>query len=328
MRDQKRNKRRRVSGLAVLAAGVLLLAGCAAQPLSRSGIAMDTTVRVTLYDGQSAAALDACFDTIKRYEALFSRTDPDSEIAALNAAGGRETPLSPETRELLEQSLYYGELSGGALDVTIAPASSLWDFSAAVLPDAAALAEAVTRVDYRQLTVTETGACLPAGAAVDVGAVAKGYTADALAAQLRAAGVTGALIDLGGNIYALGGKGKEPFTVGIRDPQDAEALAAVVRVRDRSVVTSGIYERGFTQDGVRYHHLLDPATGRPVQNGLASVTIVSERSVTGDALSTACFVMGLERGMALVESLDGVEALFIGTDGTLHPSSGLEFEER
>lgn len=307
---------------------LLLLGGCAAPtPLVRDTVAMDTVISISLYDNQDEALIAACFDRLAEYEALFSRTDPESEVARLNAAGEAMT-LSTDTRELLALGKAFSERTNGAFDITIAPVSALWDFSSGTLPDAAALANAAARVDWRALDVTETGATLQNGAAVDLGGIAKGYAADRLAEYLRAEGVTSALLDLGGNVYALGDKNGKPFSVGIRDPQNEASLAAVVRVRDKSVVTSGVYERGFTKDGVRYHHLLDPKTGYPVQNGLASVTIVSERSVEADALSTACFVLGLQDGLALVEATDGVEALFIAADGSLIASSGLEYEER
>lgn len=322
--------RKRGGMAAVLAAAVLSLAfgGCARtdRPLTRCTVAMDTTVTVTLYDRADEELLTGCFDRLADYERCFSRTRADGEIAALNAAGGREVTLSADTRALLARGQDYGALTGGALDITIGAASALWDFEAQAVPDAAALAAA--RVDYRALELTETGARLPEGMAVDLGAIAKGYAADGLADYLRSAGVSSALLDLGGNIYALGEKAGEPFAVGIRDPLTEDALAAVVRVSDCAVVTSGTYERGFVRDGVTYHHILDPATGWPVDNGLLSVTVVCADATEADALSTACFVRGLEDGLALVEARDGVEALFIDTDGALHSSSGLVYEER
>ncbi len=307
----------------------LLLAGCrAADPLTREGIAMDTVVKVSLYDSRDTAITDTCFSIIRKYEALFSRTDQNSEISALNTAGGNPVVLSPATCELLTLGRAWGARTAGAFDITIAPISSLWDFSAGVRPTDEALFEASARVDYNALIITETGASLPAGMAVDLGGIAKGYVADRLGAYLREAGVGSALIDLGGNILAVGDKNGEPFSVGVRDPLDDTSLAAVIPAANVSVVTSGVYERCFVKDGTTYHHILNPATGFPVQNGLASVTVVSPSSADGDALSTACFVMGLEKGMALIESLDDIEALFITDDGTLHPSSGLNYEAR
>ena len=315
--------------LICLSAALLLLTGCSApQPLRRSTVAMDTAVTVTLYDSADPSLIDGCFEMLKGYEALFSRTDPKSEIGRLNAAGGEEVPLSPETRELLAFGKEWGARTGGALDITVAPASSLWRFPDPVLPDEDALAEAAARVDWQALVLTDSGARLPAGHGVDLGAVAKGWASDRLADYLRKQGVTSALLDLGGNVYALGDKGGDPFTVGIRDPFDTDSLTAVVRVKDRAVVTSGVYERGFALEGTTYHHILDPATGWPVQNGLVSVTVLCPRAADADALSTGCFVLGLEKGMALIRDLPDTEALFITADGELHPSSGLEFEKR
>lgn len=309
----------------------LLLGGCAAAqtaPLRRSTVAMDTAVTVSLYRPADGALIDGCFQMLERYEKLFSRTDPDSEIYRLNAAAGAQTALSPETRELLAFGKSWGERTDGALDITVAPVSSLWRFPDPVLPDPAALEEAAALVDLQALTLTDTGAILPAGHGVDLGAVAKGWATDRLAEYLRQQGVTAAILDLGGNVYALGDKEGEPFTVGIRDPLAPEELTAAVRVKDKAVVTSGVYERGFELEGVTYHHILDPATGWPVQNGLVSVTVIGPRAADADALSTGCFVLGLEKGMALIESIADAEALFITADGELHPSSGLEFEKR
>lgn len=319
----------RRAGAGVLAAlWLCILGGCTpeAQPLSGQTVALDTVIHITLYDTTEQALLTDCFAQIAQYEALFSRTRADSEIAALNTADGAVVPLSADTRALLEAGVAYGARTEGALDITIGAVSPLWDFAAATCPAAPAVAEAAARVNWQALELTEAGARLPAGMAVDVGGIAKGYIADRLADRLRAAGVHSALLDLGGNIYAVGNKNGQPFRVGIRDPQDESTLVAVVQAEDASVVTSGVYERSFTQDGVTYHHLLDPRTGWPVQNGVASVTIVSEHSLDGDALSTACFVKGLEQGLALAESIDGVEALFVMQDGTLHATSGLVYE--
>lgn len=326
---------------AMLCAVALLCApaaGCASvvrtnAPLSRTDFALDTTVTVTLYGTQEEALLGGCFDRIGQYERLFSRTWEGGDVWRINHAGGAPTEVSPATCELLRLALEMGEKSGGAFDVTIAPASSLWDFTAAdpVVPSGEALAAAAARVDYRRVTAdTQEGTVTLSGdgTAIDLGGIAKGYIADRLADYLAENGVDSALLDLGGNIYVLGKKSGRPWRVGIRDPKDPQGLAAMVEAENASVVTSGVYERAFTVDGVVYHHILDPATGKPVRNGLASVTIVSDKSADGDALSTACFVLGEDAGMRLVESLAGVEALFIREDGTLAASKGLVYEEK
>lgn len=296
-------------------------------PASRTGFALDTVVSVTVYEANTdkEKLLDDCFTELERLEGLLSATIADSDISRINGAGGKPVVVAEETAELLSLSQWYGRLSDGAFDITMRPVTALWDFSSETVPDAAVLSEAVSLVDYRCLAVEGTTVTLPTGA-LEPGGIAKGYIADRLCDLLRAGGATSALIDLGGNIVVLGQKGKSDWRVGIKDPANTAELCAVVSGSDLSVVTSGIYERGFTKDGVRYHHLLSPETGEPVQNELASVTIVSKSSVQADALSTACFVMGEEKGMALAASLDGVEVLFVRRDGTIRATAGLSYE--
>ena len=322
-----------------LCAVVLLCAsaaGCAAAvrsnaPLSRTDFALVSTLSVTVYGAREETLLDDCFALLDEYEGLFSRTREGSDVWRVNHAGGAPTAVSPATCELLRLALEAGEKSAGAFDVTIAPASSLWDFTAAdpAVPSEEALAAAAAKVDYSRVTVDQRTATVTLagdGTQIDLGGIAKGYIADRLADYLTEKGVSSALLDLGGNIYVLGKKSGRPWRVGIRDPQNPQGLAAMVEAENASVVTSGVYERGFTVNGVGYHHILDPATGKPVRNGLASVTIVSDKSAQCDALSTACFVLGEEAGMQLVDSLAGVEALFIREDGTLVASKGLVYE--
>lgn len=318
---------RRIGCLVV--ALMLVLGGCrraARAPLTRSTVALDTTVTIAVYDEKaSVEVLDDCVQRIRHYESLFSRTRAGSDIYRLNTAGGAWVTVDAETRALMQQALDVCRESGGKFDITVAPITSLWNFSSEspLVPDKAALAEAVTHVGYDKLEIDGDRVRLTDPAAgVDLGGVAKGYIADRLREYLVSQKVSGALIDLGGNVLVVGDKHGEAFRVGIRDPQDSAALAATVTVRDRSVVTSGSYERGFTQDGVYYHHILDPASGYPVNNGLAAVTILSEQSVVGDMLSTTCFVLGEDEGLALVERTDGVEALFVRADGTQVTSSG------
>ncbi len=326
-------KKRGFRGLSAVCLGLFLLQtiGCRREtlPAARDGFALDTAVSVTIYalsgSASPASVLDGCFEQLSRYEQLFSAELETSDIGRLNRAEGQPVVLSPQTAELLETGLEYGKRTDGALDITIRPVSRLWDFHGdPALPDPDALSAAAELVDYTRLVLeNDTARLTDPDAAVDLGAIAKGYIADRLAAYLTENGVTSALIDLGGNIAAVGDKQGENWNIGIRDPKDASALAAVIPVKNASVVTSGTYERGFTLDGVRYHHLLDPKTGWPAENGLSSVTIVSSRSVDGDALSTACFVLGEDKALSLIESLPGIEALFIRDTGELTATSGL-----
>ena len=311
-----------------LALALLFLTGCAPsapEPVEAGSFLLDTYVSLRLYDGDretAQGALELCRD----YEALFSRTDPDSELARLNR---REIEtVSRELAEVIAQGLAYGELTEGAFDITMGSVTRLWDFHAEdpAPPGAAAVAEALTHTGWEKVRVEGTAVLFQDPETVlDLGGIAKGYIADRLAEYLREAGVTSAIIDLGGNLYCLGRRPDgQDFRVGVRRPEgDRSESIGLLPVRDRSVVTSGRYERCFTLDGTSYHHILSPATGWPAETGLASVTIVSGRSVDGDALSTACFVLGPEAGLALVESLEGVEAVFIGQDLSVTVSSGL-----
>ena len=217
-------------------------------------------------------------------------------------------------------------MSGGAFDISIAPASTLWDFTSgeAVLPDAAKLAETAARVDYTQVRLEGNTVTLPEGMMIDLGGIAKGYIADRVKAYLEKRGIGHAILSFGGNIVAIG---KKPdgtdWKVGIQDiDKPTGAYMLVAANRGGSTVTSGIYERGFELDGVYYHHLLNPKTGWPEQNELASVTILSESSMEGDALATAAFILGTEKGLELINSLEGIEAVFIARDRGVTYSSG------
>lgn len=317
----------------------LFLTGCApaagpgaasapavSDPVEVGNFLLDTYVSIRLYGGDEETAREA-LELCRQYEAIFSRTDPDSELYRLNRRE-MET-VSQELADVISLGLEYGRLTDGAFDITMGSVTQLWDFHAEepVLPDEAALAEALTHVGWEKVRVEGTSVLFDdPGTILDLGGIAKGYIADRLADCLREAGAASAIIDLGGNLYCIGQRPDgQDFRVGVRHPErDQSQSIGALPVRDRSVVTSGWYERCFTLDGTSYHHILSPATGWPAETGLASVTIVSELSADGDALSTACFVLGQEAGLALVEALEGVEAVFIGEDLSITVSSGLE----
>lgn len=295
----------------------LLLPGCGnKQPVVQEAFLLDTFVSVTLYDGdeeQAQGTLDLC----RSYEDIFSRTDPDSELYRLNH---REiTQVSNDLAEVIALGLDYAARTSGAFDITTGSITSLWDFSAETpqIPDPAAVSEGLTHVGWEKVDLNgNTVTFSDPGTMIDLGGIAKGYIADRMADYLRQEGVTSAIIDLGGNLYCLGTKpGGDPFQVGIQYPyEDRQTVIGSLPASDLSVVTSGVYERCFTVDGKLYHHILDTSTGYPVENDLLSVTIVSDASVDGDALSTACFALGLEEGIALIENTEGAEAVFVTDD--------------
>lgn len=310
----------------------LLLAACArnTEPVSRQGFYFDTVIRITLYDTDEPELLDHCFALAEKYENLLSKTKEGSDVWKLNHADGAPVELQKDTLRLLRTALSYAELTGGRIDPTVGSVSRLWNFTdpeAAVLPEPSLLAEALTHVDYRRITIDGSRAALnDPDAELDLGFIAKGYIADRIKDYLVSQGVTSALINLGGNVLAVGGKPDgSPFKVGIQKPFSADgSTACVLSVTDLSVVSSGNYERYFMKDGKIYHHILDTKTGYPVRNNLSEVTVLCRSSTDGDALSTACFILGAEKGMALIESLPDTEALFLTAEGEILRSDGLK----
>lgn len=215
------------------------------------------------------------------------------------------------------------------MDITIEPLSSLWDFTGEnpQVPDSAEIESRLPAVDYRNVHVEGEQVIFDSDdTRLDLGAIAKGFIADRMKEYLVEEGITSAIINLGGNVLCIGERPDgSPFRVGLRRPfGEYSETAAVLTVNDLSVVSSGVYERHFVKDGVNYHHLLDPKTGYPWQNGLVQVTIISQKSVDGDGLSTACFGMGLEDGISLLDSMEGIYGIFMTEDGQLHYSQGAE----
>lgn len=314
---------------ALLATGLLLCSGCSAQQelpkQTEVGFYLDTVITLTAYV-EDAQVLKDALEECGRYEQLLSRTVEGSDVWWINHAEGAATEVSDDTIAILQCAKHISELSGGAFDATIAPVSTLWDFTSgsAVLPDAETIAKAAELVDYTKIVIEGKTVTLPAGMMIDLGGIAKGYIADRIKTYLEERGVKHAILSFGGNIVAIGTKPDgTDWKVGIQDIDKATGeYMLVVRNRGGSTVTSGIYERGFDLDGVRYHHLLNPRTGWPEQNELASVTILSESSMEGDALATAAFVLGPAKGMELIESLPGIEAVFIARDRQVSFSSG------
>jgi thiamine biosynthesis lipoprotein len=299
--------------------------------------ALGTLCRVSLFDRAAGADYDAVFARIREIQETMTFTPPSSgpagggDLDRINANAGKgPVAVKEELLELLEAARRYAELSGGAFDPTVGPLVSLWGIGGENprVPPEEELRGALALVDWRDLVIDrEAGTAFlrRPGQSLDLGAIAKGYAADQAAAVLRGRRLRRALIDLGGNILALGerswGKG---WRIGIQDPLEERGIyLGVLQVKNKSVVTSGVYERYFEEGGRRYHHILSTGDGYPVENGLLAVTIAAERSVDADALSTACFALGLKRGLALVESQPGAEGIFVTKDRNLILSSGL-----
>ena len=303
------------------------------EPISKTDYMLNTVVSVTIYDSQDESLLDEALEICQKYENLVSPTLKTSEIYRLNHGELPEEDgfyqLSSETADLIARGLEYCELSDGAFDIAIEPVSSLWDFTSgeAVIPSQEDIQAALPLVDYRDVVLEGTKIHFnKEGMGINLGAIAKGYIADKMKEYLQDQGVESAIIDLGGNILCIGERTDgAPFRVGIRKPfADRSETAAIMEISDKSVVSSGVYERFFEKDGVLYHHILNPETGYPYENSLISVTIISDKSTDGDGLSTTCFALGLEKGMELINSLSDVQAVFITDDYQLHYSENFQ----
>ena len=346
----------------VLVCPILLFTGCGNitdadtsttgnEPISISSIKLNTAVQITIYDSQDKSLLDDCLALCDRYELIFSRTNENSELYKLNHrkdtsdkdpnADGQTIPypisgtadtwhISEDLASLLSQGLSITRESDGAFDIAIAPLTSLWDFTAEdpKVPDDAAIQKALPLCSSDGVTIDDQDITLPSDdIQFDVGAIAKGYIADRMKDLLVKKGVNSAIINLGGNVLCIGSKPDgTPFKVGIQKPfADRNETEAVMDITGKSVVSSGIYERCFKQNGKLYHHILNPQIGYPYDNGLISVTIISDQSVDGDALSTTCFALGLEGGLKFAEK-KGVQAVFITEDYELHYTDGFQDE--
>jgi thiamine biosynthesis lipoprotein len=326
-----------IPGLVLAYAIAAAAGGCAADTkpavYSRMGL-LGTLCKITTW-GAAERAADAAFDRIREIDERMSATRAASEVSRVNAAAGAvPVAVSPDTFSVVREAVVFSRLGDGRFDLTVGPLVKLWGIGTddARVPSAPEISTALTLVNWRDVVASDADTTVflrRAGMAIDLGAIAKGYAADEAAAVLAAKGVKTALIDLGGNIVTLGRKPDgSPWRIGLQDPDPSVPRGTHIGIIEfeggRSVVTSGTYERYFVRAGVRYHHLLDTATGSPVANGLSAVTIFTTRSIAADGWSTLVFTSGLERGRRLVEARGGeVEAAFFTDRFEVYTTSGL-----
>ena len=316
----------------------LLLTGCAeqqaaepvaaadenAEPNSRTVFAMDTVMELSAY-GADDALMEAAEQEILGLESRLSVTDAGSEIYALDHNGLAE--LSPDTTELMQTALEMCERTDGALDVSIYPVLRAWGFTTGSyqVPTQEEIENLLTQVDYRKVTLENGTASIAQGMEVDLGSVAKGYTGDQVSQLLREGGVTSALLNLGGNVQLVGGKPDGSDWRGAGQDPESDGYLGGLSLRGKAAITSGGYERYFVgDDGEVYWHIIDPATGAPARSGLISVTVIGDRGVVCDALSTALFVMGLDKAAEYWRRYGDFEAVFVAEDGSVAITSGLQ----
>jgi thiamine biosynthesis lipoprotein len=276
-------------------------------------------------------------EMIRHYESILTVNDADdeSEVERINAnAGVQAVQVSDSSFTLIQEALAYSQKSEGRFNAAIGPLVKLWNinFDGARKPDQAEIDEVLPLLDYNKIILDEESQTVflaEAGMRLDLGGIAKGFVADRVHSFLSEQGVESAIIDLGGDLFMLGSnRGGNEWNVGVRNPslsrsQNPEDLAGTVRVENKAVVTSGVYERYVMVDGVRYHHLLNPETGFPFETGLSSVTVIADRAIDGEGYTKILFGMGVEAALEFVEGIPGIEAILISEDNEIHLSSGL-----
>jgi len=300
-----------------------------AEWFQREEAIMGTRVAVELWSEDPALAqraMDAVIAEMRRTDELMSTYKPQSQLSQVNAhAFERPVQVEEEIIDVVERSLELSKLSGGAFDITYASVGYLYDFRAHQRPTDEQIAEALPGVDYRQVRVdraARTIRFLREGVRIDLGGIAKGYAVDRSIEHLRALGIQHAMVNAGGDTRLLGDRRGKPWIVGIRDPRNDGRVVTRLPLADEALSTSGDYERYFEEDGVRYHHILVPGTGRSARE-VRSATVLGADAITTDGLSTTVFVLGVERGMQLIGRLPGIEAVVVDAQGRIYYSDGL-----
>jgi thiamine biosynthesis lipoprotein len=301
---------------------------------SQESYQIGTYITISIYDEKEvpSTVFDEIFYTIYDFEKMMSKNIEMTNVDQINDSAGVSPVEVPEVLyDLIDLSINYGEMSNGLFDISIGPVVNLWGIGTddAAIPDDDELKAAMEKVDYRKIELDpeKNTVFLPEeGMVLDLGAVAKGYIADEVKKVIQKNGYESAIINLGGNVLTVGLKpNSDHWSVGVRDPQsEMGGLVGILNLEDNAIVSSGVYERFFMKDNVRYHHLINPDTGYPEQSNLLSISIVTGASVDGDALSTAGFLMGFEKGYDFIESLEGVDAMFVLDDGSIYMTSGIE----
>ncbi len=305
---------------------VLILAAvssCGSAPESeaeRELFAMDTIISIKAYGQRSEEAVNSAAERLNELESRFSVTDENSDIGILNTLGTAN--VSGDTAYVINEALNVCSSTDGALDITIYPVLREWGFTTGNMhvPSDEAVRSALSKTGYENIGISGNTVTLPEGYMLDLGSCAKGYSGDEMLAVMSELGVTSALVNLGGNVQALGSKpdGTE-WSVGIANPFSPNELLGVLQIHDKSVITSGGYQRYFTDDsGNVYIHILDPHTGYPADSGLVSVTVIGDRGIMCDALSTALFVMGKDRAVGYWREKGGFDMVLVTDDGTVY----------
>lgn len=313
-----------------------ILSGCSkdnkvTEPLSKTELLMGTVVTVTLYDSNDEGILDKVFTKVKELESTLSINENGTLVDKINESAGIEpVKVDYDTYTVIKKGLEYAKLSNGLFDISVGPIVKLWNIGLpeAKVPTQEEIDSRIPLVGYSDVELNDeenTVFLKRQGMMIDLGGVAKGYTADVISDILTEEGVKSAIIDLGGNIFAHGLKvDGSTWRIGIQNPfSDRGDIIGTITVKNKSIVTSGIYERYIEKDGIKYHHILSPKTGYPYENEIAGITIISDKSSDGDALSTSVFAMGVKEGMKFINTQEGIDAIFVTKDNKIYITDGI-----
>jgi FAD:protein FMN transferase len=321
---------RRAAMLAGALVAVLVSATARAEWFAREEAIMGTAVRVELWhDDRHAAeaAMAAVMDEMNRIDAAMSPFKPESELSRINReAAGRAVPISREMFDLISRSIEFSRLSDGAFDITFSSVGYMYDYRAHRRPTDEEIARALPGINFRHIQLdagARTIRFARHGVRIDLGGIAKGYAVDNCTAILRARGISNAIVTAGGDSRLLGDRRGRPWTIGIRDPRRRGEVIAMLPLENVAISTSGDYERFFEEDGVRHHHIINPRTGKAAATGIRSVTVIADNGLTTEGLTKSVFILGVEKGLRLVDSLRGVDAVIVDDGGRVHYSSGL-----
>lgn len=318
---------------------LLTLSGCKknnnSNSMDRTNFMMDTVMTIKVFDSNDEKILDEAFERIEEIENKMSRTIDSSEVYLINKnAGEKPIKVSDDVYFVIKTAKQYAEISNGAYDPTIGPLVNLWDIQGEgevekdSIPSEKKILTEKNKVDFTKLELLEDNEVFLSekDMILDLGGIAKGYAVDEVMRILKEYGVKSAIIDLGGDIYALGSKaGEQPWKIGIQNPFEPRgSYVGIVEVKDKSIVTSGDYERYFELDNIRYHHIIDRETGYPTNNELSAVSVISESSMEGDAVSTAIFVLGKDEGLKLISKIEGVDVLLITKDNQVYMTDNIK----
>lgn len=315
---------------ALLIASLFFVASSQADWLHKDVDIMGTRITVELFHPDQTIAqqgVDAVIDEMKRIDQDMSPWIETSQLARLNRGAAKQPIIvSSEFFDLIQRSLYFSRLTNGAFDITFASAGFLYNYRAGIRPDDQQLQQAAALIDYRNLKLDKSHSTIrysKPGVRIDLGGIAKGHAVDRSITLLQSLGIKQARVTAGGDSRMIGERREhQPWNIGVRDPDDENKLVAVIPLQDVAVSTSGDYQRYFDEDGIRYHHIINPVSGDSAR-GLRSVSIIGPDATTTDALSTSIFVLGLTKGMNLINQLTGIDAILVDAQGRLHYSEDL-----